>query len=209
MSETEVQVQAEPNTGLGLLQFLDAAIEKGWLNVGSAKALRVASQKVLELEGGWENLDLRSLDVEGYLDRFQRLRRNDYSDASMRVYRSRFKQALKMHLARLDNDPNWKSYGPSPKNSTRAVGASNGTKKAPKSSTKKSVIPPEEAETPDALPLVTPQQRATLMDFPYPLREDLDVHLRLPRDLTPSEAEMLNGFIKSLAREARPATPST
>jgi hypothetical protein len=44
---------ADPNTGAGLIEFLDAAIEKGWFNVASVKALRTATLKVL---GGRERL---------------------------------------------------------------------------------------------------------------------------------------------------------
>ncbi len=39
------------------------------------------------------------------------------------------------------------------------------------------------------------------MRFPFPLRENLDVLLSLPRDLTKDEAARLSAFIGTLARD--------
>jgi len=113
------QGPATDYTGGGLIAFLDAAIAKGWLNVSTAKALRTASTKVLEIEPGWESVDLRSVEIDSLFQRFQNLRRNEYGDASLKVYRTRFGQAVKMYVARLDGDANWQSYGPSPKGNRR------------------------------------------------------------------------------------------
>lgn len=214
MTETTTEpATIDPYTGEGLMQFLDAAVDKGWFNVNSARALKITTHKVFEVEQGWEALDLRHLDVESLLDRWQNLRRNNYSDGSLRVYRTRFKQAIKMHLARLDNDPNWKSYGPS----ARAVppGATpraNGSGKKAKAGASVTATPPSTAgPTPvaeqaddDLMPAMTPSPRPSLMDFPYPLRDDLDVFVRLPRDLTALEADRLCKYVRSLARDDQP-----
>jgi hypothetical protein len=203
MSETPIKAPpADPSTGLGLIEFLDAAIEKGWFNVSTAKALKTSSQKIFSVENGWENLDLRSLDLDGLYERFRNLKRNEYSDDTMRIYRSRMGQAIKMHLARLDNDPAWKSYGPA----ARAA-APNGT--TPKKGNKQTAAPSGSEATPPTEPPPPPVQPTTpsarLMQFPYPLRENLDVQLNLPRDLTKSEAERLCRFIGTLAREEQKA----
>jgi ribosomal protein S21 len=96
MTETTTKPPpADPWTGQGLIEFLDAAIDKGFINVGTAKALKTASLKILSVESGWENLDLRSLDVDGLYERFRNLKRNDYSDDTMRIYRGRLGQALR------------------------------------------------------------------------------------------------------------------
>lgn len=215
MTETTTEpATIDPHTGAGLMQFLDAAIDKGWFNVSSTRALKVTAHKVFEVEQGWEDLDLRHLDVDALLDRWQNLRRNSYSDGSLRVYRTRFKQAIKMHLARLDNDPNWKSYGPS----ARAVPAgatprTNGNGKKARTGVPATATPSPAAAGPasvaepaddDLVPTIAPAPRPSLMDFPYPLRDDLDVFVRLPRDLTASEAERLSKYIRSLARDDQP-----
>jgi hypothetical protein len=202
----------DPYTGAGLMQFLDAAIDKGWINVSSARALKITAHKVFEVEQGWENLDLRSLDVNALLDRWQNLRRNSYSDGSFGTYRTRFNQAVKMHLARLDNDPNWKSYGPSARAAPagtplRANGASAG-KRAKAEATANPPTPDGGSADDDLVPPTTTPTRPLLMDFPYPLRDDLDVFLRLPRDLGAAEAERLCKYIRSLAREDLPKSPA-
>lgn len=199
---------ADPYSGAGLIEFLDAAIEKGWLNVSSAKAMRTATQKILEVEGGWQSLDLRSLDVDSLLSRFRNLRRNDYSDDSMRVYRQRFGQALKMHLARLENDGNWRSYGPqsSPRSSSGGGSRSGGRKGATATvPTPREAPSAESAEREDdtvSSASTTNPGGMSLMRFPFPLREAVDVYLALPRDLNTDEADRLAGFIRSLARPA-------
>jgi hypothetical protein len=197
---------ADPNTGAGLIEFLDAAIGKGWINVGSAKALRTATMKIFEVESGWESIDLRSLDTDSLFDRFRNLRRNTYSDGSMRIYRQRFNQALKMHLAHVDGDANWKSYGPAgnprpPASGSKIIKKGAAPKDVPNA--------PADKPTDETDPSVTVHAPGTmpLMRFPFPLRDSVDVWLTLPRDLTSDEADRLSVFIRSLARPA--AVPAT
>lgn len=192
-------------TGGGLIAFLDAAIAKGWLNVSTAKGLRTATTKVLEIEPGWESIDLRSVEIDSLFHRFQNLRRNDYGDASMRVYRTRLGQAVKMYVARLDGDANWQAYGPSAKSSGSS--RSNGENGSPKSkktaSVKVGTASPPVAPTHHEASSVR-QEAAALMRYPFPLRDDLDAVLSLPRDLTKSEAARLSAFLSSLARDDAP-----
>jgi hypothetical protein len=211
VTETTTAASVDPNTGAGLIEFLDAAIEKGWFNVGSAKALKIVTLKIFEAESGWESMDLRSLDADSFFDRFRNLKRNAYSDGSMRTYGVRFRQALKMHLARLDGDPNWKSYGPSPRTTGLAKPGANGAKNGHKTSVAgPNLATPPTASTKevedDDLPVdrTSPPGAVPLMRFPFPLRDTVDVWLTLPRDLTREEADRLAIFIRSLARADGP-----
>jgi hypothetical protein len=207
VTETATAAPADPNTGAGLIEFLDAAIDKGWFNVSSAKALKTATMKVFDVESGWASMDLRSLDADSLFERFRNLRRNSYTDDSMRIYKTRFKQALKMHLARLDGDPDWKSYGPSSRVSGPAKQGPNGAKSARKASVAEATVGAStpaannvvEEEDPSVTNSSTPGS-VPLMRFPFPLRDAVDVWLTLPRDLTKDEAERLSIFIRSLAR---------
>jgi hypothetical protein len=202
VTESTTPVPADPNSGAGLIEFLDAAIEKGWLNVGSAKALRTATLKIFEVESAWANVDLRSLDSDSLFERFCNLKRNVYNDDSMRIYRTRFGQALKMHLARLDGDSNWKSYGPGARASNPSKGLANGGKTAQKpqsagrATASAAMSEPEGPSTADGT-----SSGASLMRFPFPLRDTIDAWLALPRDLTKDEADRLSIFIGSLARQ--------
>lgn len=206
MTEIATAAPADPNTGAGLIEFLDAAIEKGWFNVASVKALRTASLKILEVESGWESVDLHTLDVDNLFERFRNLKRNSYSDDSMRVYKSRFGQALKMHLARLSGDANWKAYGPSGRPSSPSKPSSNGGKAAKRSpSAEVTLIHSGPGTAPDDGDHASSQDAASgsvpLMRYPFPLRATVDVWLALPRDVTTEEADRLSTFIRSLARQ--------
>jgi hypothetical protein len=206
VTENVTAAPADPNTGAGLIEFLDAAIEKGWFNVASVKALRTATLKIFEVESGWEGIELRTVDVEGLFDRFRNLKRNAYSDDSMRVYKNRFGQALKMHLARLDGDANWKAYGPTARTNSPAKPPSSGGKTAKRSPSAEVTLihsgpgavleDGEHASPQDATPGSVP-----LMRYPFPLRATADVWLALPRDMTRDEADRLSVFIRSLARQ--------
>jgi hypothetical protein len=206
VTENVTVAPADPNTGAGLIEFLDAAIDKGWFNVASVKALRTATLKILEVESGWEGTDLRTLDVEGLFGRFRNLKRNAYSDDSMRVYKNRFGQALKMHLARLEGDANWKAYGPAARAGSPSKPPTNGGKTARRSSSAEVTLihsgPDAAIEDGDQ---VSPQDAGSgsvpLMRYPFPLRATVDAWLTLPRDVTKEEADRLSVFIRSLARQ--------
>lgn len=194
-----IQSPAADYTGAGLIEFLDAAVAKGWFNVTSAKALKTASLKVLEIEVGWEDVDLRTVDIDALFQRFRNLRRNDYSDSSLKVYKTRFEQAVKMYVSRLNNDANWLSYGPSPKGVTAPKPNGDSASKPKKRPTKPQVSSAVRGEAPgEALARV---ESPALMRYPFPLRDDVDALLSLPRDLTKSEAARLGAFLSSLARE--------
>jgi hypothetical protein len=194
-----IQNPASDYTGAGLIEFLDAAVAKGWFNVTSAKALKTASLKVLEIEIGWEDVDLRTVDIDALFQRFRNLRRNDYSDSSLKVYKTRFEQAVKMYVSRLNNDANWLSYGPSPKGTVAPKVNGESAAKPRKRSTKPQVPGPAAAEVPSEA--VGRLESPALMRYPFPLRDDVDALLSLPRDLTKAEAARLGAFLSSLARE--------
>lgn len=214
MTEATTAAQADPNTGAGLIEFLDAAIDKGWFNVSSTKALKTATLKIFEVESGWASMDLHALDADSLFERFRNLKRNSYSDDSMRIYKTRFKQALKMYLARLDGDTDWKSYGPSTRVASPAKGGVNGAKGTQKASVAEATVGTStaaptkgaEEEDPSVSSNATPGS-VPLIRFPFPLRDTVDVWLTLPRDLTKDEAERLAIFIRSLARADGPTPP--
>jgi hypothetical protein len=204
VTETTV-APADPNTGAGLIEFLDAAIEKGWFNVASVRALRTATLKIFEVESGWKSTDLRSLDVDSLIERFCNLKRNAYSDDSMRVYKNRFGQALKMHLARLDGDANWKAYGPTARASSPSKTPSNGGKATKRSPSAGTAVPRQGLgaafeDDEQAAAQGSASGTVPLMRYPFPLRDTVDVWLTLPRDVTKEEADRLSIFITSLAR---------
>src|SRR5438128_3842358 len=97
-------------TGKGLIEFLNYTSEKGMVNSNTVGALRAASREVLgavEPEG-WEAVDLRTIDVEDFATRFERLRAGKLKPESLGVYKSRFRSALQMYFKYLDNPSGWR-----------------------------------------------------------------------------------------------------
>jgi hypothetical protein len=188
-----------------LFMFLDKAATKGWINSSSARALRTATQKVLAIDPDYQLLDLRQVDRDDQFQRFQTLKRNEYSDGSLKVYKSRFNQALQMYVARLEGDENWKSYGPASRssgNGKTAKGADSKPKRDPLPALEPAdstpvPVAPDAVEQAERSPVAPPVRQ---IDHVFPLRDELDVTVRLPRDLTSDEADALATYIRSLVR---------
>jgi hypothetical protein len=184
-------------TGKGLVDFLSFASEKGMLNGNTAGGLRAACREVLasvEPEG-WESVDLRTIDVEDFATRFERLRAGKLKPESLLVYKSRFRSAIQMYLQYLENPSSWK-YKP----------------ERPAAARKRSTSPPAafariDAGLVEALPGET-RGRASTIEYPFPLRQGMVVKLHLPADLTRPEAKRLAAFIDALAVDATLSLPA-
>lgn len=179
-------------TGAGMRDFLDWAAKKGELNASTANALRVAASKVLASEDDPDGVDVRSLSVDHCLERFENLSRAQYTSASMATYKTRFRNAVSMYLAWVDNDPTWKTVM-----KVRGVARS-----------RKPPVPPAGPAAHDDQPLegFTGGQpghprgnMAPTVTYQMPLRPDLLVQIQLPVDLTRADAERVAKFVESLA----------
>lgn len=170
-------------TGKGLVEFLSFASEKGIVNGNTAGALRAASREVLSAvePDGWEALDLRTIDRDDFVTRFERLRLGKYKPERLLVYKSRFRNAVQMYLQYLENPSGWRYKAERP----AAL-----RKKANPSTTPETAAAEQQSGS----------VRASTIDYPFPLRPGHVVYLnKLPVDLTRSEAKRLAGFIDSLA----------
>lgn len=209
MTEQQDEYTTSPGTAADLIAFLDNAGTKGWINPVSAKALRTATFKIMSIDTDWPRIDVRDLDLEEQFSRFVTLRRNNYSDASLKNYKSRLNQSVSMYLARLRGDTDWKIHGPRERGSGAPKPSKNGTKpttptKPVERSAEPQAVPPTlgtEATAPDRPVSAAPARK---IDHRFPLRDDFDAVVTLPRDLKAEEAEWLAEFIKTLARPASP-----
>jgi hypothetical protein len=184
-------------TGAGLREFLDRAAGNGDLNPSTANALRAAVTSVLSVEDDPDQVDVRHLDVDTTLQRFETLHRSRYTPASMKSYQSRFRNAVAMYIAWLDKDPNWRKVV----KARRAV-AANGRPSKP------GAMAPELVHVQDTDFGVFDETAAVrLVTYHLPLRPDLIVQLQLPVDLTPDDAARVAAFVKSLVFEAPTTSP--
>lgn len=178
-------------TARAFLDHWSWAAEKGVMNRNTAAGLRAACTQVLSVLENWESVDIKALDIEDTLSRFQNLKKKDFKPAVLETYKRRFRQAIGSYLSYLDDPGGWR-----PKTAERAGGGE------PRTGTE----PPAEGRR------LAPQRataQAGMVDYPFPLplREGQDVRLSLPRDLKVSEVKRLTAFLMSLAIDAE--IPST
>jgi hypothetical protein len=176
------------NTGLGLVNHWDWAARKGLMNPNTARSLRAASSQVLGVLEDWENLDIRSLDVEDTLNRFVNLRKKDFVPQSLEAYKQRFRNAVSLYLAYLDDPAGWR---PAIRERSAPV-----EKRRP---SKEAAAAPE----PDS----APERVGTMITYPFPLRPGHIARLTLPPDLTMAEVRRLTAYMSLLAVDAELSAP--
>lgn len=186
-------------TGAGLKEFLDWVVKRGEINPSTGNAQRVAATKILASEDDPDRTDIRALDVERLLYRFENQNRTSYSTASLATYKTRFRNAVSMYLAWLDGDPTWK-------NVIRTRRSSQPSRLTRSASVKTDESDTEVAESSRPVRTYARSVSAPTVTYQLPLRPDLLVQIELPVDLNPSDADRVAAFVRSLA--FRPATSS-
>jgi len=199
-----LSVADNTGTGAGLVEFLDYVAGKGMMNASTAKAYRAAAREILSaVEEDWSSLDLRTIDVDDFIQRFQTKAGMRYTPRSLSTYRSRFRNAVQMYLAYIEDPGGWRPPRPQP---SRAASSSSSPRRTQRSDTPLSL--PSSAtinKTSIALP-----SRPEMVSYPFPLRRGSGVVLAtliLPTDLTAKEAERISALVQTLAIPEQPALP--
>lgn len=189
-------------TGEGLVEFFEYLGERGLMNKATAGARKTAATKVLGIDEGWEDTDLRALDLDEQVERFMRLEKQNYKPNSLAVYASRFKSAVEEYLNYLANPSSFKAPSSSTGNGDKA-----NARGASKASTTTSQTPLQASEdvrgtggTESPAPPATQSPQHKLITYPFPLRgSGTMAYLQLPPDLRADEASRLAKFLESLA----------
>lgn len=184
------QTQASEGSVAALLEFLSWAGRTGEMNPTTAEAWAVACRRVLGVDGDVTDevsgIDVRSIDLDDYLRRFENLNRTKFTSGSLSTYKSRFVSAVTAYRSWLTNEP-WKP----PKRTSRKSATPATTTKAPSPPTPPLAAPSAETPAHTSTPLLVP--------YKMPLRPDLMVDIALPADLTVRDANRIAAFVKSLA----------
>lgn len=136
-------------------------------------------------------VDIRALDVEPYLDRFETIARGEYKVESIHAYRRRFTQAVEAYLAFIDTGkpPTFRSGSRRSRTEKRAAGD----------------VVAASAEQPQPQggdgPASDGPSRERMIDYPFPLRSGSVATLRLPARLEKADAERLASFMRTLVFE--------
>jgi hypothetical protein len=168
-----------------LLGFLDHAADRGLLPPATAQALAVASRNVMGVLSEDEKRDVRSLDQDAVVKRFQNKRAKDFSTDTLAEYGRRFRRATDLFTS-WRNDPA-KFHAP-----TRATSA--GRKK------RGDVDREGDSDAPGTRSTPFPPSLPGAYQTAVPLGPNRIVTLsNVPSDLTAEEAERLASFVRMLA----------
>lgn len=187
MTELNGSSRIQDGSAEGLLQFLDYVVNKGYGTAAAVNPWRSAVRRVLhtvEGDDSYGNVDVRSLDLDDYLSRFETkaLGTGKVKVESAQAYRRRFTNALEAYLAFIDEGktPSFRQGQRRPK-----------AEPAPRSSGAES--------TADRAPAQVPGQR--MIEYPFPLKSGQVAILRLPARLEKADAERLSAFVRTLVLE--------
>jgi len=172
-------------SGRNLVDHWAWAAEKGLMNPNTANALRAACSTVLGVLEDWESLDVRELDLDAALNRFENLRKQHLNPQTLETYKGRFKRAVDSFLSYHEAPSSWR---PLSQERSEKSEQNWGTKR------------PSEDDQQGSFS--EQGQSVKLVAYPYPLRSDMIVRLILPRDLNVAEVKRLTKFLESLAVDA-------
>jgi hypothetical protein len=177
----------------GLEEFCDWVINKGLLRAAAMEPLRSATKQILAtVEPDTPGVDLRTIDTDDVMSRFETLAGQKYAPDSLRAYRNRFNRAIELYRQYLDNGAaNFKPPpGRAPRRRTSEPGSSNGSTGNTR---------PASTSSASQAPTGAPSQ--TLIDYPFPLRTGGIAHLYLPPTLEKDDAERLAAYVRALVFE--------
>ncbi len=167
----------------GTLIFCDWMVDKGYGSTSQVGPWKIALNKVFSAVEGesFESLDWSALDLDEYLERFQRLAGANYKSESIVAYGRRVRNALGAHQHYLET-----GRAPVSKPVVRRE------KPASKPETSASVTPID-AKKQHAL-----ANPAEMVTFPYPLDDGRMISMTIPPRLKASDVDRITAFIRTL-----------
>lgn len=186
----------------GLLEFADWVVTKGYGSNAAWTPLKSAVRQVFSTleDGSYDELDVRSLDLDDYLSRYELKARGKLKAESIQSYASRFRRAVESYREFLDTGQ--------PPRASRQRGARAEGAESPRTKVRRS--PAQSAAnaraTRDSLAFQAAERDEPvdrLIDYPFPLSSGQVALLRLPLRLERGDAERLAAFVRTLVLEAQ------
>jgi hypothetical protein len=201
-------------TAASAVMYLDNLVDKGKASKGAINPLKIAFTKVMQTIDGkdsWRSVQVSSVDVEDYMNRFANLTMGKYSAESLTVYKSRVKKVVEWYLMFLEK-PGW---APEIQRRNRS-GITSAKAVTPASSSQAYERPVESDQAFDSAPAQAPvvpvaqlahaaqpqlPQSPDRVVYPFPLADGQLVHISLPFNLTKTDARRIGAFVESIGRE--------
>jgi hypothetical protein len=174
----------------GLLAFMDFMIAKGYGTSSAISPWKSAARQIFSIVEGddFEELDVRTFDIDEYMGRFENRSIGKYSSDSLRAYRQRFRKAVEAYRAYLA-DPNWRPVARRAQKPKKANG------QAPKRVKRET----RDASSDGALGPPPSSPSGALIAYPFPLKNGQMAQLHLPtQGLDREDADRLTHFIRAL-----------
>ena len=184
---------------VGLNQFLKMMTDKGWVNSNTGGALKGAVGKILGEVAAEQ--DVRGIDVDMEVRRFNNLNPGELSPGSLATYGKRVKLAIANYISYVEDPTKYKPPG------RPATNGNSAPKKAEKlrSISKDNVTDVAVLEPIPPAPAPVQQRAETFiateanLAMPFPLRPGYLAQVVIPRDMKKTEAARLCAFIMTLA----------
>ena len=178
-----------------LLKFLDTLADKGLANTNTANSYKVSANKILGDLAPDEEADVRRVDVETAVRRFNNRNPGLLSPKSLAEYQRRVTAVIKEFVRYTENPAGYKTAG-------KAVPI----KKTDSSAKAKERAKPVEGRpAPPAAPQPFSPPPSIGLSLSYPLRPDFLAQIVIPRDMKTDEAKRLSAFVMTLATDFAPA----
>jgi hypothetical protein len=184
---SEVQQDINSKTVGGTVAFCDWMMRGGYGTASQVNPWKIAIKKVFETVEGedYESFNWADVDLDEYLDRFQRIAGVNYKAESVIAYGRRVRNAFEAHRHYLD------------------TGRAPASKPAAK---RKKVEKPDETDSGSVTQIDAKRQQqehvsgasADMVTFPYPLDGGKMASLTIPPRLKPSDVDRLCAFIRTL-----------
>lgn len=181
-------------SGKALVNHWTWAADKGLMNGATAASLKSACAKVIGILDDWEEVDVKSIDVEHTIERFQNLHARDFTPSSLETYASRFRKAVGLFMEFTTNPAGWRVSGRTRRQKPKEEARKNGANQTEAPSSNDSDIKHSNHED-------CGRDDVHLISYPFPLRRGITVKLSLPDDLTTIEARRLSAFLLTLASD--------
>jgi hypothetical protein len=185
----------ESRTVEGLMAHCDWLKEKHYLGDSAVEGWKTAIKKVFEAVEGetFAQFDLSNLDLDEYLDRFQRAAGSAYKSETVAVYGRRIRNAIEAQLYYIEH-----RKPPAFRGGART--AENGEGKTKAKARPKATL----ADAPNSQRIPAGE----LIEFPFPLRTGQMARLHLPpQGLHPKDADRMSAFLRTLQYEEQKQLP--
>lgn len=172
----------------GTSTFLEWMVSKGYGTESQVGPWRIALKQVFSTVEGTEDyatFDWSGIDLDDYLERFQRIAGANYKTESIVAYGRRVRNALEAHKHYLETGraPASKPAAPRRKKSEQSATAASGNSGS---------VTPIGTAAPSG---PTPPEMVT---FPYPLSDGRMITLTMPPRLTAGDVTRITTFIRTL-----------